>query len=517
MKRILAVLLTAVMLLTPVLSLAVEYPVDSGVTLTIWKVLDTAVTEAGYTTSNETPGVIAWQENSGIKVNIQEYNDAQSLVLALQGGGALPDMFMVNPSQYNGGVMGMYEDGIIAELSDELVAEYAPDYWAYVNSDNVYMDLIRQLDGKMYNLAGHVFEEDSVYRFWRGLFWRGDLLEKVGREVPTTLDEFYDTLVALKGLEGVTTPMVFQNNTDLREMLKNGDVSSPFGLVNASEYQVDGVWHYGAYEAEYQELLSFMKKLYDEGLISVDYLTMEVSVAQAMLCNGEAAVIYGNNSRLNTFASSLPEGAYFVAGSPLKQADGSNAMFTYADFMVTMDDTTYISSESKNVEACLQFYNYLFTEDGNLLRNFGLENVTYELQDGKPVYTEFLLQNPDGYNMDGLARSYGLINWPGIHSDAQLRQRHPQQSQIEAYELWGGSDNGKYVVTHTQVLDEYLDEYTDLWVDIELYINECRAKFINGEMDIANDFATYIDTLKSMGMDRVVEIKQMTLDAYNAR
>lgn len=517
MKKILAALLTAVMLLTPVLSLAVEYPVDSDVTLTIWKILDGSVNEAGYTTSNDTPGVIAWQERSGIKINIQEYNDSQSIVLALQGGGDLPDMFMLNPSLYNGGVMGMYEDGIIVELSDDLVAEYAPDYWVYVNSDDVYMDLIRQLDGKMYNLAGHVFEEDSVYRFWRGLFYRGDLLERIGREVPTTLDEFYDTLVALKGLDGVTTPLVFQGNNDLREMLRNGDISSAFGLARADEYQVDGVWHYGAYESEYQELLRFMKKLYDEGLISVDYLTMESSVSQAMLCNGEAAVMYGNNSRLNTFTASLSEGAYFTAGAPLVQADGSRTMFTFADLMVTMDDSTFITTECKNVEACLQFYNYLYTEEGNLLRNFGLEGTTYEIQDGKPVYSEFMLKNPDGYNMDGLARSYGLINWPGIHSDSQLRQRHPQQSQIDAYNLWGNSDNGKYVVTHTQVLDEDLDEYTNLWVDIELYVNECRAKFINGEMSIDDDFATYIDTLKSMGMDRVIEIKQKTLDAYNAR
>ena len=36
-------------------------------------------------------------------------------------------------------------------------------------------------------------------------------------------------------------------------------------------------------------------------------------------------------------------------------------------------------------------------------------------------------------------------------------------------------------------------------------------------MDIENEFDAYIDHLKSMGMDRVVEIKQATLDAYNAR
>lgn len=517
MKKIVSLLLLLAMLCTTLATAEVTYPVKTDKTLTIWKLLDGFITEAGYTSTNETPGFIAWQEQSGIKVEIQEYNDTNALVLALQGGGALPDMIIMNPNWYNGGVMGMYEDGIIAELDDDIVAEYAPEYWTFMNQDPLYLDLVRQLDGKMYNLAGHVFEQDSVYRFWRGLFYRGDLLEAAGKEVPDTIEEFYDVLVALKNLDGVTTPLVFQGSSDLNEMLRNGDISSAFGLPRTGEYHIDGVWHYGAYEPEYQDLLRFVKKLYDEKLISVDYLTMESSVAQAMLCTGEAGAFYGNNSRLNTFLGSLEEGGSFAAGKPMLQADGGRTMYTFADFMVTMDDTTFITSESKNVELCLQFYNYLFTEQGNLMRNFGLEGVTYEMVDGEPVYTEFLLNNPDGYNMDGIARSYGLINWPGIHSDDQLRQRHPQQTQIDAYENWGNTDNSKHVITHTTVLDEYLNDYTNLWVDIELYINECRAKFINGEMDIETEFDDYIATLKKMGMDKVVEYKQKTLDAYNAR
>ena len=94
--------------------------------------------------------------------------------------------------------------------------------------------------------------------------------------------------------------------------------------------------------------------------------------------------------------------------------------------------------------------------------------------------------------------------------------RHPEQSQIVAYERWSNTDHDEHVVIHTAVLDEYLDEYTDLWTDINLYIDECRAKFISGEMSIENDFDAYIDTLKSMGMDRICEIKQITLDAHNA-
>lgn len=141
--------------------------------------------------------------------------------------------------------------------------------------------------------------------------------------------------------------------------------------------------------------------------------------------------------------------------------------------------------------------------------------VSYVIgENGKPEYTELITNNPDGHSMDGMARSYGLINWPGIHNNSQLTCAI--ESQGVAYERWSDTDHDTHVVVHTAVLDEYLDEYTDLWTDIDLYINECRAKFISGEMSIENDFDTYLETLKSMNIDRVYEIKQITLDAHNA-
>ena len=236
-----------------------------------------------------------------------------------------------------------------------------------------------------------------------------------------------------------------------------------------------------------------------------------------MLCNGQAGVIYANNSRLSTYAASLTEGATLSGGYVIHSADQERAMYSFADPMTTSDDITYISADCKNVELCMEFYNYLFTEEGTMLRNYGILDESYTIgEDGLPAYTELITNNPDGHSLDGMARSYGLINWPGIHTNHQLSLRHPEKSQIVAYERWSDTDHDKYVVIHTSVLDEYLDEYTDLWTDINLYIDECRAKFISGEMSIENDFDTYIATLKSMGMDRVYEIKQITLDAHNA-
>ena len=515
MKKVLAFLLALCLVLAACSAMAeVTYPIETSTTLTLWRVLDGSIVDGGYTTSMDTPGFKAWCEKTGIAVELKEFADGTSLVLALNGATTLPDMIMFNAgTYYNGGVAGLIADDVVQEIDPAMLEQYAPDYWTYINKP-IYMTEIKQLDGKMYYMAGHIFEENSPYRYWRGLFYREDILKAIGREVPQTIDEFYDTLVAMKEY-GVETPFVFQGKTDLRECIKNGELTSAFGLVSASEYQTDGKWHYGSCEPEYKDVLAFLKKLYDEGLISVDYLSMEEATSRAMFCNGNASVMYGNISRLNTYRASLPEGASMVGGYVIHAVDQDHAMFSFADPMTTSDDITYISADSKNVELCMQFYNYLFTEEGNMLRNYGILGESYVIgENGKPEYTELITNNPDGHSMDGMARSYGLINWPGIHNNSQLTCAI--QSQGVAYERWSDTDHDTHVVVHTAVLDEYLDEYTDLWTDNDLYINECRAKFISGEMSIENDFDTYLETLKSMNIDRVYEIKQITLDAHNA-
>ena len=106
-------------------------------------------------------------------------------------------------------------------------------------------------------------------------------------------------------------------------------------------------------------MLALMKKLYDESLISVDYLSMEETISRAMFCTGEAGVMYGNNARPNTYLFSLEEGASMVGGYVIHAADQDHAMFSFADPMTVSDDITFISADCKNVELCMQLYNFL--------------------------------------------------------------------------------------------------------------------------------------------------------------
>lgn len=494
----------------------VAYPVQTDATLTMWRILDPDIVNGGYTSANDTPGVKNWIAKTGINLEISEFADFQSLSLALQADD-LPDMMLFDYNLYSGAVMGLVSDGLVTELTPEMFAENAPDFWQFINSMDLYSQYLKQLDGKIYHFPSNLFEANSIYRFWRQFMFRGDMLEEYGLSVPTGNQEFKDLLVfARDNIEGIEIPFLVQDY-QLVSALDDGYFSAEYDLVRCGEFQIDGTYHYGRFEPAYRELLAYMNELYNEGLISVDFAATDEPTAQNAFVTGKSIAIFCNNSRLNSLKTPVAEdGGYILPGGPLHRADQDAAFYAFTDPYITTQYSMYISSESKQPELCLQFLNYLFTEEGNIMRNYGTEGVTFEYVDGVPTYMDYVTKNSDGYSLDVMMRAEALINWPGIHADQMNAQRHPEKTQRDSYAIQEAqSQVDKYTVVYTGVLEEYLDEYTSLWTDINTYMNESRTKFISGQLNLTNDFDAYMETLRSMGMDRVIEIKQATLDAFN--
>ena len=518
MKKLVSLLLMLALLMTAVAQAEVTYPVDTQTKLVLWRVFDSDIVNAGYTSSNDTPAVKNWIERSGIDFEIKEFTDNNALLTAMQADD-LPDIIIFDYTTYPGGVMGMVDDGICVELTNDMLQQNAPDYWAYMEENPVYWDYAKQLDGKMYYWMDVSFEANSYYRFWQQLTYREDMLEQYGLKVPTTNEEFYDLLVfARDNIPGITVPFI-GDAAHMDTFIEYGYCTSEYGLVAGHEYQQDGVYHIGSYEESYREALRFMNKLYSEKLISVDFASMDQTVAQSSFTNGESLVLFTNNSRLNTLKKAVEEdNGSMVAGGSLHGADQEKSYFAFGDPYVSSRWSAFVTTEAKDPALCLQLLNYLYSEEGRITACFGTEGVTFNYVDGVPTFTEYITNNPNGYALDAMTRTEGLVNWPCIHSNVLQAQRHPEQSQIDSYALQRNStDLDEYLIVYTGVLPEYSDEYTSLWTDISTYISECRVKFISGQMNLEEDFDNYRANLKSMGIERVIEIKQMTLDALNGK
>lgn len=63
---------------------------------------------------------------------------------------------------------------------------------------------------------------------------------------------------------------------------------------------------------------------------------------------------------------------------------------------------------------------------------------------------------------------------------------------------------------------EESSEFQSLYADIKTYVEESTVGMIMGTMPL-DQFDDFVEQLKAMGIERVIEIEQAALDRYNAR
>ena len=61
---------------------------------------------------------------------------------------------------------------------------------------------------------------------------------------------------------------------------------------------------------------------------------------------------------------------------------------------------------AKNVKAAVWLLDWLYSEEGQICYNFGIEGESYEMKDGKPVYTDLIMNNPDGMSVAQALAAY---------------------------------------------------------------------------------------------------------------
>ena len=72
----------------------------------------------------------------------------------------------------------------------------------------------------------------------------------------------------------------------------------------------------------------------------------------------------------------------------------------------------------------------MYTTDGILLANYGVEDVTFTYNaDGKPEFTDLIMNNPDGYSyrdsvalhvIDGMGTIYDALRGASNYTELQL-------------------------------------------------------------------------------------------------
>lgn len=241
---------------------------------------------------NQDPVAAFLEEETGYKVNyeilpLESYDDKLNLLMANKEE---IDIVKLSGSQYQ----RLANEGALEPL-DELLEEYGKTLLD-VNTKESWESA--KIDGVIYGIP-----EKAPKPFVNGGFAiRSDVLDQLGMEIPTTIDEFYNLLVAIKEQTDMIPFTGFEHLVY--------EIAGAFGVVTQWE-DVDGQVKNRIENPGMVEYLEFMNKLYDEGLIDSEWPINNSAVAQEKFTSGKAAIMtygWGISAAVTTaLASNFPD------------------------------------------------------------------------------------------------------------------------------------------------------------------------------------------------------------------
>lgn len=415
----------------------------------------------------------------------------------------LPDI--IESFSYPGGLDKAIEDGIIIRLN-ELIDKYAPNYKALRESNP---DIAAETMTDSGNIGAFYCIQTEEEPPWLGLIIRQDYLDDLGLEMPRTIADWENTLRAFKDM-GVEAPLYF--NIDGWELPNCGVFVSAYG-GGPEFYNDNGQVKYGPIEPGYKDFIALISKWYQEGLIDKDFATRDDKNIESMIVNGEIGSWVGAYESFDYYASLTKDNPKFKlapAPSPVLN-EGDKVEFRQKNYY-NKGTPAVITTKCKYPEEAVKWFDYHYSEEGSMLFNWGIEGVSYKMLDGKPQYTDLILNNPEGLSYITLAYKYK------IHMGPYLRdyKSYPMTDIIiKAMEVWGKAGSSQVLPMTTMTLDES-KEYSEIMSDINTYIAENRIKFVMGVEPISN-FDAFVEQIKKMGIERAIEIQQAALDRYNDR
>ena len=442
-------------------------------------------------------------------VSSADYQTNFNLMIA---SGNLADMIYVGASYYAEGVDAAIDDGYFLDLTD-LVDEYMPNYERIRTSDVQYELLSTTDSGRL----GAVYElRQSKQGPWLGLWIRQDWLDDLGLDTPVTFDDYHEVLTAFKNEKGATAPLILNFSGSDGEF---GTMSGGLNVLNSWQLDETGKVNFGPYMDAWKEYVTIMHQWYTEGLIDPDFMaTDERTADMAKVVTGASGVFAALYTMPSVYeAASEDPNMNLAPVNPPVMNEGDEGHIRLRDSYTS--GNTAISADSENWEVALRWLDYLYTDEGALLANYGVEGDTFEFnEDGEPEFTDKILANENGWTMtqtvaSNLCPSAGIANW----SDWTRELAGVPEKDQACYDVWSEFSDDWRLPSSVTLTQEESTERAALYADISTIVKEQTAQFISGALDIESNWDAYISALEASGMERAIEITQAAYDRYLAR
>jgi putative aldouronate transport system substrate-binding protein len=404
------------------------------------------------------------------------------------------------------------KDGFILPLNDYLDTRLTNYRKAYSDQDWAYL-LASQTDalGKLFALPVRMASGSTGSNVF---FFRSAQFEKAGVKVPTTVEELYDGLMAIK--TKINPKVTMPNQWGLANVYSGFDCA--FRTQNGiwKDPDADGQLVYGPVTDKFRKLLQYLNKLYESDLLAKEFSTMSDQQFWSEYAAGNTYVCWrfpGFQKRLNGIlqAAKIDPDWEFDTGNLLLSAypDKGPLQQRYGTFYSSGVALTN-KLEPAELDRVLDYLDWSSTEEGQVFHEYGVEGKTYEMKDGIPTfigeYSDATESNPAG-SYYGKLQDYGPFGYFLVENEAHAERVYPDYKiSNEALKKFESMDLFipiPYRFTPTQETRQ-----AELFVVVDSVSKEYQLSFIVGEKDPNSDadWNEFIAKMNAAGLEEYMTI-----------
>ncbi len=479
------------------------------------------------------------EEKTGVDLQIDivagTTQDAQTKLNLVLASGDLPDLLLGFPAT-SSLLAQQGAQGTFVALND-LMAKYGEETKRIFEKERPQLlPLITSPDGKVYGLPEinecfHCFLSQKmwVYKPW---------LDKLGIAIPTTTDEFEAMLKAFKEKDpngnGIADEVPFSGNSASDNA--GGWHNSPEQfLMNSFVFYdriqqdrlvlIDGKVQAAYAQPGYKEGLKYLHRLYTEGLLDPNAIIQDNAALLQLGSQKEPhllGAVGGGWQGSFTEPKTLSQGGEmdnWIIIPPLKGPEGVQTA-AYAPWGFSVG-RCIVTNKSAHPDVAFRVCDLMYSAEGTMRNVFGVEGTDW-------------IKPPEGeLGINGKQAAYRTLgNWDADITDTNWRQdgmtyrtsdfRLSQSAKDQFVEvpLYEGSNamlpfapKLEDLIPPLTYSDADAKEVTELQLSVKTLVEEKLASFITGDSDIDAEWDTYLATLDSQGLPRLLEISQKAYEA----
>ncbi|KWX76414.1 ABC transporter substrate-binding protein [Paenibacillus riograndensis] len=481
------------------------------------------------------------QDKFGIKFNwqINPSDGAKEKRQISLASGDYPDAYLLTAyiDEFSqGDVLKYGQQGVLVPLND-LIDKYAPNIKAAMEKHPEMKTLNTAPDGNIYGLGAYAecFHCSYPNKMWINTEW----LKKLNLKEPKTTEEFKQMLEAFKTKDP-------NGNGKADEVPLSGSTED-FGvriipyLMNSFVYDddrnylnmTDGKVESAAIKPEWKEGLTYIKSLYDAGLIDPGAFTQNAEAFKKIGENADAEILgAGAGMHPAIFINIDPGNTRSAHYNPLAPLTGPKGIsYTTHDAGGVSPGAKFVITNKASEEAkvaLIKMVDYMFTPEGQTNAASGMKGIDWTDpaegdvalgKDVKPVIKQIPMAEGEA------PRNAGWSGMGHFYMPKEYRDTFVQATDIYAsngYErrlynaslLYQGHEPKELFPIWSIWIDPAeIDEASMLQTNLRNYIEQNELQFITGNKDLNKDWDAYVQGLKDLKLDRYLEILQKAYDA----